>query len=185
MAKIKVSVDDLSLASTYSCIQKFEEGTGALINRYTTSATKDVKSVTFAFELPSASKVRRATVYATLSNSAFAAAVCTINGMRCSYKTTAAVPVEIEEGATSITVPFVFRIMPVLHTNHGLVEKTNHRSEVTFSDVYLLIETVDNCILHAENGELVPYQLYHAEGGILVPYQFQRAVDGALVPYGG
>lgn len=61
----------------------------------------------------------------------------------------------------------------------------SHTSNSDVSDVYLLIEYQSGSVIyHAENGKLVPYQLFRAEGGKLVPYQLQQAEGGKLVRYG-
>lgn len=185
MAQIRVDADDFSLRSSYSCIYELAEVTGEATSRYTTSATTGTTNVKFAFDLPSGATVRSAEVHATLGTPAWSPEICTINGMTVSTGSTVSVPVEIENGADSITVPFVYKCKPVLHTDHGSVETTNHYGSIPYTDVYLLIETSGGSgyVYRAEGGQLVPYQLCRAEGGQLVPYQLNRAEGGQLVPY--
>lgn len=174
MATIKVETSDFTLSSGWTCSYTLAEATGEVTARSITNHYSGTKNVTFDFSslLPDGAKVTSATVHATVGgNQLYSTSVLTINGETVTAGSTASVPVTIEDGATSVTVPFVYKCVATLHTTHGVVETTSHSTSTSFADVYLLLETSGGGIYRVEGGVLVPYKFYHVEDGMLVPYQ--------------
>lgn len=173
----------------------------------TTDPTRGSKVVHFDLAELNGAKITSAKMYATLGSPLSGASVSTINGIAVGTAKTVSVDIPISDGSTSVDVECVFECNAVWHSHgegSGAVWSSNsyyydiynvtvwiwsyeHQSSLSYDDVYLLIEYEESnsgYIYHAENGALVPYQLFRAENGALVPYQFQHAEDGGLVPYG-
>lgn len=83
---------------------------------------------------------------------------------------------------------FQFTYTPYVSSSYttGLqVSQITGSSTLTILDIALTIEYQSGSVIyHAENGVLVPYQLFKAENGVLVPYLIQLGEGGKLVTYG-
>lgn len=205
MAVVRIDVDGFSNSSSYNCTKKgtivYADKTHTTVitsgwSNDVTGASTATQNVPFEFNLPKNSTVVKATVYAKLGVSMYGAEINTINGVKvseggvCKVDVTDKVKEVIEAGATSVSIPFVFKSYTVEH-NHlpgdmTLVNsywgsgntvyfesyKKTHSGLLTYTDVYLLIETNSGygCLHRAIDGELVPYKFHRVENGVLVPY---------------
>lgn len=174
MAQLKIMASDFTLLSTYSCTRVHyagfnSEGVGIVeIENYsmgTTTPTKVSKAVVFDYKLPANAVVKSAKVYAKISSPLIGVKTSTINGVKAGYNTTASVDVEVAEGSTSVSVPFVFQCEAAYHY-HSRTEadgytdswayppddgspvvkqlfrtfSKGHTDRLSYSDVYLLID---------------------------------------------
>ena len=193
-----ITADDFVLKPSWTCtVTYYYDSSGN--HTSTTTGQSDARPVSndvlFPVSLPPGTKIRGAKVHSAHTTGLHGGAF-RVNGKNPDSDGFVELDTfEVVDGCIAVTFTWTaYRDSTTAHNGEapaytGTSSQTvtkSHNSPSTVSEVYLLIDTVaGGCIYHAENGELVPYQLYHAEDGVLVPYQIQHAEDGALAPYGG
>lgn len=174
MPQIKVTADGFTLTCKLTCctMERWaRDDSGApsdleVTDSYVSTSPQTVtKNVEFAFALPDDVTIESAKVYATVSGSPlFGAAERTINGVSAGGNT--GIDVSIDEGATSVSVPFTFLCGTPSHSHdpdNGDWASSNdwnnddtwkyfayyywqHESALTYTDVYLLIDYTPNYV---------------------------------------
>lgn len=166
MAQLKVPVDNFHISTPFKCRTEVRtvynddrsEELRQYIHTYTEPPSTATLSKEFAFDLPKGAKVESAKVCATVGSTTYGAETLTINGVGVNAKSTVEIDVAIDEGITSVVIPFSFLSKTVQHdhfsdgtgyfTSEGgwyentllNVVKYEHVGVVSFTDVHLLVE---------------------------------------------
>ena len=135
MAQLKITTDDFTLTSSWSCV--YMNGSW-VINRVNSSDVPSTvtKDVTFEWTLDDV-EIKSAKIHATLNSPSGGAAIRTVNGS--SFDSDGFADVIIDSLATSLVATFKFKSNGVVYEDTSL-----HQSAQTYSDVYLLIEYEPN-----------------------------------------
>lgn len=197
MADLKVTYDDFTLESKWSCrcVYTYNSSGSFLDSTCTQSGLTTAKeTVRFPVSLPAGAKVIGAKVHAAHTPGLYGGTF-TINDNEPDDDGIVTLDAP-DFSAGYVDVMFAWTgytdgssahrdEYPTHNGSDSQVSTFGHTSTSKVSDIYLLIEYQQNGIIyHAEGGKLVPYQLYRAENGALVPYQIKHAEAGELVPYG-
>lgn len=198
MAEVKITASNFSLKSSWNCKVVYHYNSNGSFNSVysvnQSTPNKATKTVSFATGLSSSTKILSVKVHA----------VYTIRGWQSgNFKINDVAPdsngfVTLNNSSISngsVSVIFSWQANKDTSTNHNKSYPSSngqssqsvtypHDSEIDVTDAYILVEYQSGSIIyHAENGVLVPYQLFHAEDGKLVPYQIQHGEGGILIPY--
>lgn len=178
--------------STVSCVFNADGSLYRCSVEHSNESISPSKVVRFPINLPAGAKLSGARVHAVFSTGLYGGEG-RINGQRPGSD--GFVPLSISGySAGTVDVPFTWTAyLDSESTYRHLTNGSSLSATYTYekastcrvTEVYLEVQYKPPCAFRlAENGALVPYQLYRAERGALVPYQLWRAEDGVLVSYG-
>lgn len=167
MAQLRIDTPDFALNSSYKCGTECEwRYTDSTHTDYTfresayVEKTSNTARHTARFELsalPEGAKITQATLFATAGSPLHGTELSTINGVSVTPPGTKTVPVDVEDGATSVDVVFAYKCVATAHNHYADGYHVNggdywdgntlvhhlyydHESVVAYTDVYLLIE---------------------------------------------
>lgn len=195
----KITASNFTLESSWSCTYVFLYNSTGSFNSVSsvnqTTPNEATKTVTFSTGLPASAKILDAKVYATYSIEGWSDSVFKINGTQVSSGGSITLDASsITSGSVSVTFSLKANqdanrahkdAYPTYNGSSSQSRTFYHTATGTISNIYLMVEyQTGSVIYHAENGKLVPYQLFKAENGVLVPYLIQLGEGGKLVTYG-
>lgn len=198
MAEITVQADNFILISSWRCVVVYFYNSNGSFQRVYSRTQYDpstgTNTVSFPVDIPASAKIKSAKVHAIYTAS-WGSGTFLINGTTPDENGFVTLT-DPDWSTGSINVEFSYTAdKDSLYNHDGGYPTYNgsstrsrtfyHSSEPEVSEIYLQLEyQTGSVIYHAENGILVPYQLFYAENGELVPYQLQHGENDVLVPYG-